>query len=280
MKKQTTILILSVLVSVSFFSCKQKKIKTDEQDFAKKYYLTSDTSKGALKVEMQIELPTKFYKESIMDSIRKSIITNLFGEKYYAYSNDSVVEKFAKDLATEYRLNNASIDDFLDSVRTYSFNNEQNLSGYSLLSDNNIYVYGIDRYIFMGGAHGYETRNYYNFDLKTGKQISESDLFVQGYKNQLTKLIQNRIVEESNDMNESQGVSDILNLEDTDFWIDSIKPNGNFYITDVSINYVFNPYEIAPFYVGQTEVTIPFERLKNILKTENIITYLIDNQSK
>ena len=280
MKNQTLVLLLGVLMSLSFFSCKQKVIKTEEQGFAKKYYLTSDTSKGALKVEMQIELPTKFYKESIMDSIRKSIIMNLFGKKYLTYPNDTVIEVFAKDLATEYRMNNASIDNFLDSVRTYSFNNEHNLSGYSLLSDNNIYVYGIERYVFMGGAHGYETRNYYNFDLKTGKQINENDLFVADYKNSLTKLIKDRIIEETNELNKSQGINPISGLDDTDFWTDSIKPNGNFYITDVSINYVFNPYEIAPFYVGQTEVTIPFERLKDIFKQGNIITYLIEEQAK
>ena len=70
----------------------------------------------------------------------------------------------------------------------------------------------------------------------------------------------------------------IMNLEDTDFWTDAIKPNGNFYITDESINYVFNPYEIAPYYMGQTEVTIPFARIRNILKPNSIVQYLVDKQ--
>lgn len=62
------------------------------------------------------------------------------------------------------------------------------------------------------------------------------------------------------------------------FGLDAIKPNGNFYITDESINYVFNPYEIAPYYMGQTEVTIPFARIRNILKPNSIVQYLVDKQ--
>ena len=65
-----------------------------------------------------------------------------------------------------------------------------------------------------------------------------------------------------------------------DYWTDSIKPNGNFYITDESINYVFNPYEIAPYYMGQTEVTIPFSRIKDLLKPNSIIGYLVEKQAK
>jgi len=132
----------------------------------------------------------------------------------------------------------------------------------------------------MGGAHGLETRNYYNFDLKTGKIISEKDLFKSNYVPELSELIKKRIVEESKEQKDTRDTEPIMSLEDTDFWADSIKPNGNFYITDEGINYVFNPYEIAPYYMGQTEVSIPFDRLTNILKSNSIIAYLVEKQAK
>lgn len=132
----------------------------------------------------------------------------------------------------------------------------------------------------MGGAHGLETRNFYNFDLKTGKLITENDLFKADYKSKLAELIKVRIVEESKEYKDEKNSEPVTSLEDTDFWTDSIKSNGNFYITDESINYVFNPYEIAPYYMGQTEVSLPFNRLKDLLKTNNIITYLVEKQQK
>jgi len=43
---------------------------------------------------------------------------------------------------------------------------------------------------------------------------------------------------------------------------------------------VFNPYEIAPYYMGQTEVVIPYTRLKDFLKPNSIISYLVEKQIK
>ncbi len=278
MKRHFIILLFSVLTSLVFFSCKPKTIETDTKDYAKRYFLVSDTNKGSLKVEFHIEIPVSFTNEIILDSVRKTIITYLFRENYVSYSNDSLVESFSNDLARDYRLSNAPMINLLDSGSFYSFNNEHILSGFSLLSDKNIYVYGIERYVFMGGAHGLETRNFINFDLKTGKVINENDLFVNNYKNELAELIKRRIIEESKETKETKNSEPILSLEDTDFWTDSIKPNSNFYITDEGINYVFNPYEIAPYYLGQTEVTIPFKRLTNLLKPNSPIAYLVEKQ--
>ena len=280
MKKQPILLLLSVLTATMFFSCTQKTIKTEEKDFVKKYYLSKDTTKGALSVDLEVEIPFAFTNKEVLKSIRGVIITNLFGEEYVSRPNDSIVLLFSKELVTEYKENNQPLLEELDSTNRYSFDNEHTLSGFSLLSDKKIYVYGIERYINMGGAHGLETRNYYNFDLKTGSLITEKDLFKSNYAPELIKLIKKRIIEESKEYKDEKNSEPILNLEDTDYWTDSIKPNGNFYITDEGINYVFNPYEIAPYYLGQTEVTLPFKRLIGILKPNSIITYLVEKNAK
>ena len=280
MKRQSILLSLSFLTISLFFSCTQKTIKTDNKEFKKKFYLAKDTTKGALSVDLDIEIPIAFTDSLVLKSIRNVIITNLFGANYIHYSNDSMVQLFSKNIYTEYKENNEPLLQELDSTNRYSFNNEHTLSGFSLLSDKKIYVYGIERYVYMGGAHGLETRNYYNFDLKTGKLITENDLFNANYKIELIKLIKARIVEESKEIKDEKDAEPILNLEDTDYWTDSIKPNGNFYITDEGINYVFNPYEIAPYYLGQTEVTLPYKRLTGILKPNSIITYLVEKDAR
>jgi len=281
MKKQSILLLLSLLTSIVFISCTQKTIKTDEKDFVKKYYLSNDTSKGNLSVDIEVEIPVKFADAEVLKSIRATLVSNLFGDEYVPHSNDSIVQLFCSDIATEYKQNNQPLLEDLDSTNRYSFNNEHTLSGFSLLSDKKIYVYGIERYVDMGGAHGLETRNYYNFDLKTGKLITENDIFVDGYQSGLTDLLKKRIIEDSKEMKEdTKNTEPITSLEDTDFWTDSIKPNGNFYITDEGINYVFNPYEIAPYYMGQTEIMIPYSRLNKLLKHKSIITYLVEKSAK
>jgi len=272
-------LFISILITGLFSSCTQKTVKTVEEDFTKKYFLSSDTTKGALSVDIHVEIPVAYADKMVLNSIRKAIINNLFGEEFVPHANDSVVQLFTTMLETDYKANNEPLVNELDTASSYSFNNEHTLEGFSLLSDKHIYSYGIDRYIYMGGAHGLNNRNYFNFDLKTGKLITENDLFIDGFNVELSELIKKRIIEESKNVKGAE-TDPILNLEDTDYWTDSIKANGNFYITDESINYIFNPYEIAPYYMGLTEVTLPFNRLSNLFKPDNIIAYLVEKQKK
>ena len=272
MKKTTKLLFTSLLIVTFFVSCKQKTIMTTENSHSEIYYLAADTAKGSLHLNLMVELPACYHNEIILDSIRNTLITNLFGSDYLQFGNDSILKVFAASLINEYKITNAPLLEQLDSTAFYSFFNEHNLEGFSLLNDEKIYSYGINRYVFMGGAHGLTTLNYFNFDLKSGKQIMENDLFEAGFEETLTSLLKTRIVEQSN---EDPNVETIISLDDTDYWVDAIKPNNNFYITDESLNYVFNPYEIAPYYMGITEVIIPFDRIKEMLKKPSIIDYLI-----
>jgi len=266
--------MILVYVVFLFSSCKQNTIKTEEKNYINKYYLSKDTSKGALSVDLEIEFPIEYSNKEVLKSIQQSIITQLFGKEYVNKHKDSIVISFANELHKEYIDNNAPLLVHLDSGSVYSFNNEYSVEGFSLLSDEHIFTYGIDRIVYMGGAHSLETRNYYNFDLKTGKIITEDDLFLPNYKSALSEIIKLRIIEESDVINNMD------ELNESVFWTDSIVPNGNFYITDESLNYVFNPYEIAPFAYGDTEVNIPFSYLKKLLKDNSLINYLIKEESK
>lgn len=273
MNKQHILLIITVLATISMVSCKQKTIMTTEKSHNERFFLAPDTAKGALNIEITVELPVCYDNQTILDSIRNTIVSNLFGYKYISYSNDSIVSLFVKDLTLEYKQANEPMLEQLDSTALYSFNNEHILEGFSLLNDEHIYSYGINRYVFMGGAHGLSNRNYFNFNLTTGKLISETDLFNDDYRKKLIEIIKTRIVEQSN---EDPDAKTIINLEDTDYWVEAIKPNNNFYITDESINYVFNPYEIAPYYMGITEVVLPFDRLNTLIKASSPIQYLVE----
>ena len=276
MKKTYILLIFSSLIALSLGSCKQKTIRTIDEKATSRYYLDADTSKGSLNVDISVEIPVCFDNEAILDSVRNEIIRNLFGNSYVQQPNNLVVTKFMSDLSKEYKQTNGSILEQMDSTTLYSFNNEHILEGFSLLNDKNIYSYGISRYVFMGGAHGLGTLTYLNFDLQTGKKITEDDLFTTGFVAKLTEILKSRIVEQSI---EDKDIKPILELENTDYWVEAIKPNGNFYITDESINYVFNPYEIAPYYMGQTEVVIPFIRLSGLFKQNCIISQIINNDA-
>lgn len=276
-----TVIIFIVISAVSYYFFLRKTpsdiIITKEQSVDENFYLTKDTTLGFLRLEMHVELPTEFKNQEILQSINQKLCAFMFGEKYANNHTDSVVYAFADVLKTEYKQNNLDLVSQLDRESFYSFNNEHVLDGFSLLSDQHIYSYGVSRYVYMGGAHGLSTLHYFNFDLNDGHQLIENDLFVDGYQPALSEIIKEKIVEDSY---QDEEIPDIIKLEDTEYYVDSIKANGNFFVNEESINFVYNTYEIGPFYMGITEVNLPFERIRHLLKPGNPLEYLYMKTSK
>lgn len=272
--KKTIFLSLLGFFAVFLFSCREESgSKLLSLSYADTYYLSSDTSRGAFRISIQMEFPAGHTENDSL--IRSSLVSLIFGENYLRLSNDSLLPAYAADMRQEYRLDNEPLlQESKDEDLLYPFNNEHTIEGFSLLNDQNIFSYGLDRYAFMGGAHGLEIRSYYNFDLKAKHLITEADLFTQGYQSELTTLLRTKINEDNKAMFSEK------ELKELDYWVDSIKPNGNFYISDEAITYVFNPYEIAPYYMGHTEVVLPFNRLASLLKTDSPIAYLIEKSQK
>ncbi len=266
--------ILLVIALIAYFLFKPKStnlVQTEQRIIAENVYISTDTTKGALRINFDIEMPVYYSNDSILSVIKNTIYESMFGEKYLNLSQDSIVRSFVSLLKEEYRTNNVDLVEMIGDDNNYSFDNEHQIEGFSLINDGNIYSYGISRYVYMGGAHGLNSLNYFNFDLKTGKLITESDLFISDFEENLSLIIRDKIVEDSYNNEE---IPDIVNLDNTDFYIDKIIPNGNFYFDDEGICFVYNIYEIGPFYLGTTEVCLPIQRIKHLMKPNNSIYYL------
>lgn len=106
------------------------------------------------------------------------------------------------------------------------------------------------RSTYEGGAHGYHEDIALNFDTKTGKQITESDLFISGYQEKLEQKILACMDKETREM----------------LFSDQAEPNGNFMLTDKGIYYYFNPYEIGPYAAGVISSFIPWNELTELIK--------------
>ena len=276
MRKNIILLIITVFSVIFLFSCKKQTVQVTENNYEIRQFLNPDTTLGAINISIETEIPTYFKSDIVLDSIRKTIIKTLYGDNYISVATDSLAKKYADELVNEYISNNEPLIKEIKNKVDFRFDNEFALQGFSLLSDKKLFSYGISRYIYMGGIHSLNTRTFFNFDLKTGKVLTEADIFKDSTDAELSELIKLRIIEQSK---EDSTLEVITNLEDTEYWVDAIKPNGNFYITENSINYVFNPYEIAPFALGETEVVLPYDRVVNLLKPVTILNHLLPKSS-
>jgi hypothetical protein len=138
---------------------------------------------------------------------------------------------------------------------------ESSVSGQVLLDLPGIVTVSIQSYAFTGGAHGMSVTQYLVFDTENGKQLGLADFFRPGFEATLDKLIDRRF-------RQIRGLSenDPLNSEKGGLFDDKIKHNENFAVTGSGIRFLYNQYEIAPYAVGDIEIELSFDDLRDILK--------------
>jgi hypothetical protein len=279
MSKKFFFLTISILAIVIFTAIMifrprdPKTVQTELVSVTDKQYLTADTTRGAISIDISIEFPVYYQNEEILHKISNQIFEGLFGKNVNDIAPDSLLKSYVEELKAEYLDYNREFVSKIKPGNKVVFNNFVIIEGFSLLSDANIYSYGISRELDLGGNYPAKTNYYFNFNLKNGELIKESDIFIEGYEMELTQLIREKIIEFSK-MNDD--IPEIDNFKNTEYILEAIKPNGNFYINDEGICYVFNPYEIAPVYYMQgAEICLLYHEIKHLMKTEQPLSYLI-----
>ena len=88
-----------------------------------------------------------------------------------------------------------------------------------------------------------------NFDLKSGKVITEAEFFKPGYEKKLAEALTAHLREAVPDQ-ESY---------DTMF-THEIKPNGNFTVSEQGVTY------IAPYSMGAIHVSVPWDEIRDLIR--------------
>jgi hypothetical protein len=134
-------------------------------------------------------------------------------------------------------------------------------SGSVLFDRSGLLTVGMTFSSFTGGAHGISNTVYFVFDSKTGKRLSVNDIFVRGYEKRLDDLIDRRF-------RKIKGLSmtDRLDDEKGTLFENVIRHNRNFAVTRQGITFLYNPYEIAAYVYGPTEIDLTWAELKRLVK--------------
>jgi hypothetical protein len=118
------------------------------------------------------------------------------------------------------------------------------------------------RYDFTGGAHGLESVFCTVFDMSQNKALNLSDVFKPGYEIELQQILEKQLREQY-DIPEGAPLNAppagiLFNKE--------LALTDNFYLTGNGIGFIYNPYEVAPYVVGQIELFVPFSQISDILR--------------
>lgn len=113
-------------------------------------------------------------------------------------------------------------------------------------------------YLYSGGAHGNYSTRFISVDLAGKKQLQLSDVLTPTGQKQLVPLLAKALRSQFS-LKPTDALSEVL-------FENKIAPNNNFYVTQKGIGFVYNPYEIAAYALGEINLFVPFKSLQNGLQ--------------
>ena len=247
-------ILLWGMAVLGIFGCTAHEIKTENIEYEYSVAL-EEGSADSLSIGFSLEWPAGGLPSVAMENIRIHITGIIFGKNMATADINAAMNEFTKKEITLYR---NSINDFRMMMSSYDegmkFSWTEETEGCFLEPYRNMQSYLIYNYTFTGGAHGMDSERGLTFDLSSGRAVTEADLFKRYYKPTLSKLLSEKLKESMD-----EEAYEMLFIKD-------IEPNGNFYLDDKGITYIYGRYEIGPYVSGLVRVSVPWSELKDILK--------------
>ncbi|MDP4700950.1 MAG: DUF3298 and DUF4163 domain-containing protein [Saprospiraceae bacterium] len=240
------------------FACQNKP--TDEGNeistipvTAKKFSSNSTPCPDSLISCAEVEINVPFILDhSTADLINKSILKEL----------SLIMENLPPDLNSLQDIP-TKIDTFISQHRNFSNDVdfpqlwsfkinfdilENNDNSLSILLNSNIYT---------GGAHPINDLSILTFNPDSGKKVIFSDI-IKDEKSLKTLIVQ--------EFKRKRNLSDSVNLTDEGYYSNDWPLPKNFALLAQGLYIVYNAYEIGPYVLGTTELLIPIDAIKPLLK--------------
>ena len=172
------------------------------------------------------------------------------------------VEAFAEDYTRSYKESMLPLynEDRADTTKRawYQYHYIIETSTHKGSKGTMVYLATIDYY--EGGAHGINQQITMNFETKTGRQLTLADIFAPGYEQPLKNVLLKALKTKT-------GCKTLKALHDKGYLFSmDMVPSENFILGEETITFIYNPYEIAPYAMGSTELIIPFSDVEHLLK--------------
>ena len=234
-------------------------------------HLFGDTAKPACNLIINLAYASQSSDEKMKDSLNTYFLSACFGEKYMGMTPEEAVKKYTekyvgdyrKDLEPMYRKDEQDKENAGEIGAWYSY--YKGIESHVQLYTGHLLVYRIDYNEYTGGAHGIYMSTFLNLDLKTLSPIRLDDLFEGDYKEALTDLLWKQLMADNN-------VSTRQELEDMGYaTTGDLEPIENFYLDPTGITFYYNVYEIAPYVMGATKITLSYEDIAPLMNGKFIV---------
>lgn len=248
----------SLIILLLIFSCAPENLENTNNK--KGYQIITKTYKGKSNpcpdekgscAEINLIIPF-IEKNEKADFINQDILKEIEG----IFENLSPSLTSLKDIPLK-------IDSFISQHKRFSKEIEfpQNWTfniHYKLLENNkNSLSILINTEGYLGGAHPFNEVRILSYDIVNEKRLQIID-FIKD-ENKLKDLI-------VNEFRRKRKLSASYNLKEVGFYSNEWPIPKNFALLSQGLYLVYNPYEIGPYVLGSTELLIPFDEIKPLLK--------------
>jgi hypothetical protein len=143
-----------------------------------------------------------------------------------------------------------------------------------LFSNDDILTVDVTNMGYFGGAHGFDERTLLCFDLRDGKRLSLKELINENSSGALQQVAEA-------EFRRVRGVPLGRSLQDEGFFVAPGEPfrvTENFGVVEGGILLHYNPYEIGPYVMGETDVLLPGEAITPLLEDGKLrVAHIFDS---
>ncbi|MBR6363308.1 MAG: DUF3298 domain-containing protein [Bacteroidales bacterium] len=251
------IVLIALAAAAALVSCSRSQgLKTAVYEKSAIVALAEGAT-DSISIDVKLEYPVSGLSKEAMDAISRSILGQTLEYTGESPDFEAAVSRYIDATVADYKDTNLELwQESQENGEHYmglTWGDE--LVGTFSEPHGNIVSYVLYSYSFQGGAHGNWGDYVTNFDMEDGSIVSEEDLFIPEYKEELSRLLTDHLYESMPDEDAYDGL-----------FVKEIEPNGNFEVSEAGISYLYNPYEIGPYAIGLITVTVPWQELEHILK--------------
>lgn len=264
------IIIITLMLSgiVFLISCGSKSPTENPLKFEVVTYQKQSEGCDSLRddncAKIKIEFPQilSFENGLVKEKINNSI-SGLFAQDILGGNKSNDFETLMNAFIEEY---NSIITEFPDTYQSWFIER----TGEVKLNKGNIFSIDYMEYSFTGGAHPNTFVTFKNFSLSNGEEIKLDQIISTDKQNELTTIAEA-------EFRKLKELTPDADLGQAGFWFENNKfyLNDNFLMTDSSLVFYYNNYEITAYAFGPTELEIPYSMIKNLIDEKSIISGFI-----
>lgn len=220
--------------------------------------VADSTSKRCINVEISYPAILKGAGQTVLDSLNANIKASILEYAFVTEKSENF-DDLVEEIGNEYKI---VTRDFPDYETPWQLEVTSDI----IYQDSLFISVASTIYSFTGGAHAISYQVYRSYDLQTGKTITLGDLLEPAYEIELNEAAEL-------EFRMAKQIPPSRDLDDEGYFFEGnrFKLNQNFAIMNRSLLFFFNPYEIAPYALGSTELELKLTDYVKLIKDGSVI---------